>query len=42
LRPFVEQIQQRAADEGMSTMCPADEAELALRDREIVAGHMGW
>lgn len=42
LRPFVEQIQQRAADEGMSTMCPADEAELAARDREIAAGHMGW
>ncbi|MBB3691977.1 FAD-dependent monooxygenase [Sphingomonas sp. BK580] len=42
LRPFVEQIQQRAADDGMSTMCPADEAELAARDREIAAGHMGW
>ncbi|RYF12440.1 MAG: FAD-binding monooxygenase, partial [Oxalobacteraceae bacterium] len=38
LRPFVEEIQERAASEGMSTMCPADEAELAERDREIAAG----
>jgi len=42
LRPFVEEIQERAADEGMSTMCPADEAKLAARDQEIAAGHMGW
>lgn len=42
LRPFVEQVQERAASEGMSTMCPADELELAERDREIAAGDMGW
>jgi 2-polyprenyl-6-methoxyphenol hydroxylase-like FAD-dependent oxidoreductase len=42
LRPFVEQIQERAASEGMSTMCSADEVELAERDREIAAGDMGW
>ncbi|WP_428970386.1 FAD-dependent monooxygenase [Sphingomonas sp. Xoc002] len=42
LRPFVEQIQERAASDGMSTMCPADEDELAERNREIAAGDMGW
>lgn len=42
LRPFVEQVQERAASEGMSTMCPADEVELGKRDREIAAGDMGW
>jgi 2-polyprenyl-6-methoxyphenol hydroxylase-like FAD-dependent oxidoreductase len=42
LRPFVEEIQERAASEGMSTMCPVDEVELAERDREIAAGDMGW
>lgn len=42
LRPIVEEIQERAASEGMSTMCPADEAELAERDREIAVGDMGW
>ncbi len=42
LRPFVEQVQERAATQGMSTMCPADEAELAARNREIAAGTMGW
>jgi 2-polyprenyl-6-methoxyphenol hydroxylase-like FAD-dependent oxidoreductase len=42
LRPFVEQIQERAASDGMSTMCPADEDELAERNREIAAGDIGW
>lgn len=42
LRPYVEQVQERAASEGMSTMCPADDAELADRDREIAAGDIGW
>ncbi|MBW6524371.1 FAD-dependent monooxygenase [Sphingomonas sp. RHCKR47] len=41
-RPFVEEIQERAATEGMSTMCPVDEAELSERNREIAAGDMGW
>lgn len=42
LRPFVEKVQMRAATEGMSSMCPADEAELVNRNREIAAGNLGW
>ena len=38
LRPFVEQVQQRAATEGMSMLFPADEIELAERDRKLVEG----
>ena len=41
LRPFVEEVQERAASGGMSMMCPADEAELAERDRKIAAGDVG-
>jgi 2-polyprenyl-6-methoxyphenol hydroxylase-like FAD-dependent oxidoreductase len=41
LRPFVEEIQERAASDGMSMMCPADEVELAERDRKIAAGDIG-
>ena len=38
LRPFVEQVQQRAATDGMSLLFPADEAELAERDRRLGEG----
>ena len=41
LRPFVEEVQERAASEGMSMMCPADEGELAERDQKIAAGDIG-
>jgi 2-polyprenyl-6-methoxyphenol hydroxylase-like FAD-dependent oxidoreductase len=35
LRPFVEQVQQRAATEGMALLFPADEIELAERNRRL-------
>lgn len=38
LRPFVEQVQEKAATEGMSMLFPADEAELAARDHKILEG----
>ena len=41
LRLFVEEVQERAASDGMSMMCPADEVELAERDRKIAAGDIG-
>ena len=41
LRPFVEEVQERAATNGMSIMCPADEIELAERDQKIAAGDIG-
>ncbi len=41
LRAFVEDVQKRAAIDGMSMMCPANEAELAERDRKIAAGDIG-
>ncbi len=41
LRPFVEEVQERAASDGMSMMCPADESELAERDHKIAAGDIG-
>ena len=41
LRPFVEDVQERAASDGMAMMCPADEDELAERDRKIAAGDIG-
>jgi 2-polyprenyl-6-methoxyphenol hydroxylase-like FAD-dependent oxidoreductase len=41
LRSFVEDVQQRAASDGMSMMCPADEAELTERDQKIAAGDVG-
>ncbi|TGX54065.1 FAD-binding monooxygenase [Sphingomonas gei] len=40
LRPFVEQVQERAATAGMSTLFPADEAELEERNRKIRAGEI--
>ena len=42
LRPFVEDVQERTASDGMSMMCPADEDELAARDQRIAAGDMGF
>lgn len=38
LRPFVEQVQERAATDGMSLLFPADETELAERDRRLTQG----
>lgn len=38
LRPFVEDVQIRAATIGMSLMFPADEWELAQRDRKVLTG----
>lgn len=38
LRPFVEDVQERAVSFGMTVMFPADEAELTERDRKIRAG----
>lgn len=40
LRPFVEQVQERAATEGMAMLFPADEAELEERDRKLRAGEI--
>jgi 2-polyprenyl-6-methoxyphenol hydroxylase-like FAD-dependent oxidoreductase len=42
LRSFVEEVQERAASDGMSMMCPADEVELAERDQKIAAGDIGF
>lgn len=42
LRSFVEEVQERAATDGMAMMCPADEAELVARDRKIAAGDIGF
>ena len=38
LRPFVDEVQERAVSEGLAMMFPADEAGLAERDRRIGAG----
>ncbi|WP_210253165.1 FAD-dependent monooxygenase [Beijerinckia sp. L45] len=38
LRPFVEEVQQKAVSFGMTMMFPADDVELAERDRKISAG----
>lgn len=40
LRPFVDQVQERAATEGMAMLFPADEAELEERDRKIREGEV--
>jgi len=42
LRSFVEEVQERAALDGLSMMCPADEDELVERDRKIANGDMGF
>ncbi len=41
LRPFVEEVQERAASHGMAMMCPATEEELIQRDRKLAAGEIG-
>lgn len=38
LRPFVEQVQARAASRGMAMMFPADDADIAERDRKLIEG----
>lgn len=38
LRPFVENVQERAASNGLEMMFPADTAELAERNRKLAAG----
>jgi 2-polyprenyl-6-methoxyphenol hydroxylase-like FAD-dependent oxidoreductase len=38
LRPFVDEVQERAVTQGMATMFPADDAELAERDRRLGEG----
>ena len=40
LRPFVEEVQERAATSGLSTMFPADDAELSERDRRLASGEI--
>jgi hypothetical protein len=40
LRPFVEEVQERAATNGLAMMFPGDETELAERDRDLLAGEM--
>jgi 2-polyprenyl-6-methoxyphenol hydroxylase-like FAD-dependent oxidoreductase len=42
LRPFVEEVQTRAATTGMALMFPATEAELVKRDRKLAAGEIDW
>lgn len=41
LRPFVEEVQERAATNGLTMMFPADEIELADRNRRLAAGDFG-
>ena len=41
LRLLVEEVQERAASQGMAMMCPATEAELIERDRKLAAGEVG-
>jgi len=38
LRPFVEEVQEKAATDGMSLLFPADELELAERNRKLLEG----
>ncbi len=42
LRTFVEEVQERAVTNGLSMMFPADEAEVAERDRQLAAGDIGF
>ena len=41
LRSFVEEIQERAATDGLQMMFPADDAEMAERDRKLAIGEIG-
>jgi 2-polyprenyl-6-methoxyphenol hydroxylase-like FAD-dependent oxidoreductase len=40
LRPFVDEIQDKAASEGLAVMFPADDNEMEERDRRIKAGEL--
>jgi 2-polyprenyl-6-methoxyphenol hydroxylase-like FAD-dependent oxidoreductase len=40
LRPFVEEVQERAATSGLEMMFPADDAEVAERDRKLAEGEI--
>jgi len=40
LRPFVEEVQERAATSGLEMMFPADDADFAERDRKLTAGEI--
>ncbi|WP_255614859.1 FAD-dependent monooxygenase [Polymorphobacter sp. PAMC 29334] len=42
LRPFVEEVQERAATTGLAMMLPADEIELAERDRRLATGEIDF
>ncbi len=37
-RPVVDEVQRRAATEGMALLFPADASELAARDRRLAEG----
>ena len=41
LRPFVEQVQERAAIDSVQMLFPGDEAEMAERDRKLAFGDIG-
>ncbi|RYC29393.1 FAD-binding monooxygenase [Lichenibacterium minor] len=41
LRPFVEQVQERAAIDSVQMLFPGDEAEMAERDRKLAMGDIG-
>ncbi|MCJ2085344.1 FAD-dependent monooxygenase [Methylobacterium sp. E-005] len=41
LRPFVEQVQERAATDSVQMLFPGDEAEMAERDRKLAIGDIG-
>jgi 2-polyprenyl-6-methoxyphenol hydroxylase-like FAD-dependent oxidoreductase len=41
LRPFVEQVQERAAIDSVQMLVPGDEAEMAERDRKLAIGDIG-
>ena len=38
LRPFVDEVQERAANLGMAMMCPSDDAQIAERNRQLGEG----
>jgi len=40
LHAFVEQVQERAANDGMATIFPADDAEMMERDRKLRNGEL--
>jgi 2-polyprenyl-6-methoxyphenol hydroxylase-like FAD-dependent oxidoreductase len=40
LHPFVEEVQERAANDGMATIFPADDAEMTERDRKLRDGEL--